>query len=98
MKSTSHKPRLVLLSSFLLLLLSACENTISPTLEQADPILVVDAWINSKPERQVIMLSQTQPYYDNTTPTGVSGAFVFVTDDTGKEYIFTEDKGSPGNY
>jgi hypothetical protein len=98
MKSTSHKPHLVLLSSFLLLLLSACENTISPTLEQADPILVVDAWINNKPERQIISLSRTQPYFDNTTPAGVPGAFVFVTDDTGKEYIFTEDKGAPGNY
>jgi hypothetical protein len=98
MKSANNKPYSILLSSFLLLVLGACENTISPTLEQADPILVVDAWINDKPERQGIMLSQTQPYFDNTNPAGVSGAFVYVTDDAGKEYIFAEDKKAPGNY
>jgi len=75
----------------------ACEDKISPALEKADPILVVDAWINNLPETQTIVLTLTQPYLENTLPVGVSGATVSITDNQSKVYNFNEtDK--PGYY
>ncbi|UII32020.1 DUF4249 domain-containing protein [Fulvivirga ulvae] len=72
------------------LLAAACEDTIDVDLDKADPVLVVDAWINDKPEEQVIRLMMSQQYFDQNVPPGVSGATVTVTDNTGKAYYFTE--------
>lgn len=89
-------------SVFALLLLSvgitACEEKINPKLEAADPVLVVDAWVNNKREDQLIILTKTQPYFDNTLPPGLSGATVSVTDSDGKIYSFVEDPAVAGNY
>ncbi|HEV8511783.1 MAG TPA: DUF4249 domain-containing protein, partial [Cyclobacteriaceae bacterium] len=46
----------------------SCEQVINPTLQSASPVLVVDAWVNNKPEKQVILLTQTQPYFDDALP------------------------------
>lgn len=70
----------------------ACEDTIDVDLKEADPVLVVDAWINDKPEDQIIRLMMSQPYFDQTLPPEVSGATVTVTDNTGKVYDFTEQE------
>ena len=40
------------------LIFFSCETKINPTLQSADPILVVDAWITNKPETQTILLSK----------------------------------------
>ena len=82
-------------SVFLLLLLfqiafSACEDDITPTLEEAPAILAIDAWINNKPEPQVIKVVNTQEYFDNSIPTGISGAIVQVADENLKVYDFVE--------
>jgi len=77
---------------------TSCEDKINPTLEHADPVLVVDAWVNNKPEDQVVVLTKTQPYFDNTNPPGVSGATVTITDNDGKVYPFVEDGQVAGNY
>lgn len=77
--------------------LFSCEKTINPELEYADPILVVDAWLNDKVEPQEIRLTRTQPYLENELPTGVSGATVTVRYDGG-EIIFDEDPDKPGTY
>lgn len=90
-------------SAFLLLmsfafLLTSCETIINPTLEDAEPVLVVDAWLNNNPMEQIIKLSQTQPYFDNTTPVGVSSAVVTVKNETdGRTFVFNEE-GTTGNY
>ena len=76
----------------------SCEDEISPNLESAQSIVVIDAWINNKPEDQHIKITSTQSYFDNSLPPGISGASVVVTDDLGTDYVFTEDSGSPGNY
>ncbi|MEQ8302549.1 MAG: DUF4249 domain-containing protein [Cyclobacteriaceae bacterium] len=91
------------LTSFLaafccLSILISCEDTIAPELEQADPVLVVDAWINDKAEAQLIKLSLTQPYFENTLPIGVSGATIFVEDNEGNTFNFVEDATSRGDY
>lgn len=80
------------------LALIACEDKISPTLESAAPVMVVDAWINNNPEVQVITLTQTQPYFENVVPPGLSGAVVTVSDNHNKTYTFTEDDKKPGSY
>ncbi|MGE0588466.1 MAG: DUF4249 domain-containing protein [Cyclobacteriaceae bacterium] len=86
--------------TFLVLVLPmlSCEDEISPELESADPVLVVDAWLNNKDEDQIIKLTESQPYFDNTMPMGVSGAQIVVVDDQGKIYPFTEDDVVQGQY
>lgn len=78
--------------------LFACEDQIDPTLPDADPVLSVDAWINDKPEPQVIRLTTTQPYFDNTPPPVVLGATVEVSSPQGERYVFSEDERNPGTY
>ena len=85
------------LASSALMMLS-CETEINPTLEVAEPVYGVDAWINNKPEAQIIVLTKSQPYFDNALPAGVSGAAVKVTDDKGLVYTFLEDNAKRGTY
>src|SRR5882672_6603187 len=81
------------------LFLFGCEQVINPTLQPASPVLVVDAWVNDKFEKQLIVLTQTQPYFDDAQPTGVSGATVTVEDlDNGNVYSFPESSVSKGTY
>ncbi len=80
------------------LAIMSCEDKISPTLESAVPVLAVDAWLNNKPQDQVIVLTLSQAYFDATNPPGASGAVVIVSDDAGKVYSFTEDATKAGNY
>lgn len=75
----------------------ACEDQISPALEEVDPVLAVDAWITDQPTEQVIYLSQTQPYFD-TIASPVTGATVQVTGSAGDLYVFEEDEREAGAY
>ena len=79
-------------------ILFSCEDKISPTLERATPVLVVDAWLNNRPGFQTIILTQTQAYFDNTSPPAVSGAVVTVRDDKGTTFSFPEDDKKMGDY
>jgi hypothetical protein len=99
----SYKYKIPLSASALMifigLLLCGCEQVINPTLQPAPPALVVDAWVNSKFEKQSIALTQTQPYFDDAQPTGVSGATITVEDlNNGNVYSFTESSVSKGIY
>ncbi|MEJ7646081.1 MAG: DUF4249 domain-containing protein [Chryseolinea sp.] len=78
------------------LLFVACDDRIYPTLENAEPVYVVDAWITNRPVPQLIKLTRSQPYFETTLPSGVSGAVVTVADNQGKIYSFKEgsDKGT----
>lgn len=78
-------------------ILISCEDVIDPNLQNADPVLVVDAFINNKVEDQVIRLSMTQPYLSQSAPPVVSGATVTVTYDGGT-LNFIEDVAEPGAY
>lgn len=79
-------------------LLFSCEDEISPKLETADPVVVIDAWLNNKSGSQTIKITSTQSYFDNSLPPGISGANVVVTDDLGTDYVFTENPSVPGDY
>ncbi len=78
------------------LLFSSCEEVINPDLELAEPVLVIDAWLNNAPGNQQIQLTRSQPYFENVLPTGVSGAVVNVTDSEGNVFAFAETE--PGIY
>jgi hypothetical protein len=84
--------------TFLALVTISCETKIDPALEKVDPVLVVDAWLTNKPGNQTIILSQTQPYFDATTPPPVTGAVVTVTDNSNKVFSFNEVGAKPGYY
>ncbi|HEY5823070.1 MAG TPA: DUF4249 domain-containing protein [Cyclobacteriaceae bacterium] len=72
-----------------------CETTITPELDTAEKILVVDAWINQKMERQEIRITRSQPYFDNSVPLKISKATVTVEDLTnGTIYNFQEGTSS----
>ena len=99
----SVKNKIKFLSGLLALLIGlfflSCEQVINPTLQPAAPVLVVDAWVNNKWEKQTIRLTQTQPYFDDAQPTGVSGAVVTVTDPEYEiVYTFTESSTKKGSY
>lgn len=71
--------------------LLSCETTIHPQLEQAEKIIVVDAWVNQKMERQKISVTRSQSYFDNSAPVKISNAEVVVHDLTsGEVYLFEE--------
>ena len=84
---------------FAILLLGsvACEDQINPPLEEAAPVLAVDAWITNQPVEQVIRLSSTQPYFD-TVASPVTGASVQITGSGGDTYVFLENEREPGSY
>ena len=70
---------------------SSCEDVINPDLIEADPILVVDAWVNNKDEAQNIFLSRTQPYFENAFPEKVANATVYIEDSEGNRFDFIEN-------
>ncbi len=73
----------------------SCETTIFPELNEAEEILVIDAWLNNNLETQEIKITRSQPYFDSTFPAKVSGATVVVEDmNTGETYNFVEGADS----
>lgn len=74
-----------------------CETTIQPELEQAEKIIVVDAWLNQKMERQTILVTRSQSYFDNSVPKKISNAEVIVHDLTSGE-LYNFEEGEDGYY
>lgn len=73
------------------LALISCETVIDPTLESAEPMLVVDAWLTAHPKNQILKLTRTQPYFQSSTPSGVLGATVSLKNETdGRIFSFAE--------
>ncbi len=77
---------------FSTLLFYSCDEVINPELEEASPVLVIDAWLNNAPGTQQIFITRSQPYFESVLPPGVSGATVRVSDENGKIYTFSESK------
>ncbi|MEM1123178.1 MAG: DUF4249 domain-containing protein [Bacteroidota bacterium] len=75
---------------------SSCEDEIRPELEEAPNIMAIDAWINNQPGPQVIKVQQTQPYFDNSLPTGLTGATVQVIDEN--QQVFDFEEAENGDY
>jgi len=82
----------------LIAILLACEDVIYPELPQADPVTVIDAWINNKPEMQLIKVKMSLPYFQAQVLPGVQGADVSISDSNGKTYQFIESETIAGEY
>ncbi|MBL3655257.1 DUF4249 domain-containing protein [Fulvivirga sediminis] len=74
----------------------SCEDEVAIDLNDAPPVLVVDAWVNDMPQTQEIRLMMSQPYFDSSQPPEVSGAQVRITDDRGQTFDFIEKEA--GSY
>ena len=46
----------------------SCDDQIYPELQNSAPFLIVDAWINDKPDPQIIRLASSVPYFDQEIP------------------------------
>jgi hypothetical protein len=91
---TTYKIISLLLSLFIL---SSCEQDIVPQLETAEPQIVIDAWINNSPSPQYIRITETVPYFDSTSYSGIRNATVYIEDNADNtRYDFNEK--SPGVY
>ena len=79
-------------------LTTSCEDDISSkvSLPESPDLLVIDAWINNKPEPQTINLTAAQSFFDNSGLVGLSGAEVIVVSSSGNEFLFEE--GQNGAY
>jgi hypothetical protein len=78
----------------MIILISACEDVIHPSLPAADPVVVVDAWVNNKPVIQKIGLYHTLTYFDASPLPGISGAEVSIAGNDGSYYVFNESDSS----
>jgi hypothetical protein len=94
MKSISK----ILLSFILAGILFSCEDEIFPELPDAEAVTVIDAWINNLPERQVIRVKRTLPYFQAEELPGIVNADVSITDSRGKIYQFIESETDEGEY
>ena len=65
-------------------------------LPKSEPVLVIDAWLNDKPETQQIKVLKSIPYFENTSLPGVSNAIVRVedlTDEISYSFSPSEENG-----
>ncbi|MEM6631900.1 MAG: DUF4249 domain-containing protein [Bacteroidota bacterium] len=75
------------------LVLSSCEDVIDVDLVDAEPILVVDAWLNNQSIPQEIRLTRSQPYFDSSIPPGIEDASVLLRSSSGitREFMYQAD-------
>ena len=77
--------------------LVGCQDVIDLNTETGESQLVVDAWLTNETGNQVVKLTRSASYFDNSPAKPALGAVVAVTDDKGKIYTFKDIK-SDGNY
>lgn len=76
---------------------TSCEDVIQVKLDQGDPIITIDAFVNDMRSQQKVRLTFTNGYFSQTPNSAVTGATVKVKDLTsGLEYNFTDN--NDGNY
>lgn len=97
-RAFARSTKYLMIFGLAIIIFSSCEKIINPTLQPATPVLVVDAWLNNKPEKQIVRLTMTQSYFDATVPPGVHSATVLITDDLNTVYSFADDGTNTGTY
>jgi hypothetical protein len=76
---------------------TSCEDVIQVKLDEGDPIITIDAFVNDMRSPQKVRLTFTNGYFIQTPNSPVTGATVKVKDLTsGLEYNFTDN--NDGNY
>ncbi|MDN5201050.1 DUF4249 domain-containing protein [Fulvivirgaceae bacterium BMA10] len=95
MTSTINKTKRLILKLTVLSLLSihfGCEDEITPNLDDAPSVMVVDAWLTNQEGPQTIRLTMSQPYFNNSQLVGVQNAVVSVIDNENNEFTFAEQE------
>lgn len=77
--------------------LSACEDVIELETRPGVEQLVVDAFITDEVKTQIIKLTVSQPYFDNSSPVPATGATVLVIREDSTVYEFIDEDNS-GEY
>ena len=80
-----------------ILFFTNCEDVIDVNVDEAPAQLVVDAWLNNKPEQQTIRLTFSQPYFQNEFTAGAEGANVVLENQDQGSILIFEDQGK-GDY
>jgi len=87
----------IVLFSCLAFVFSSCEDVVQVKLDEGSKLYVIDAFVNSLRTDQVIRITTNTNYFSNTTPPGVPGAAVVLTDlNNNRQYVFNYT--SNGNY
>jgi hypothetical protein len=80
-----------------LLLLSACQEVISPDIEKTESSLAVEGMISTRPDRNRVTVSTTNPFNEPFYMKRVNGLKVYVIDNQGNRINFTE-RNNIGEY
>jgi len=87
----------IILIGLIIPALWSCEDVINVELPSSDPVVVIDAWLNNKPEVQTIRVMRTIPYFENSFLPGLNEASVQVqdlTDNVTYSFDRTEEDGA----
>ena len=82
--------RILLLSLVSCLALNSCQTVIDAKLDTGPTQLTVDGTITDQPGAQTIRLTQTAPYFDNSSAPAATGATVSVLDKVGRTFTFID--------
>ncbi len=88
---------LITLISAMSLLLTSCEDVVQLESVKTEALLAIDGTITNQPGNQVLKLTKSQGYFDNSKPQTVQGASVQVRDNLGNVFDF-KDLKSDGTY
>ncbi len=78
-----------------------CEETIQVDTENVESSIVIDAFIDNRPDTQTITITRSRQFYDNSAYERVSADEVFIedlTDPSQPIYVFTESEVISGTF
>lgn len=76
-----------------------CEESITVDTADVASSIVIDAFVDNRPDVQTISITRSRPFYENTPFETVSADEVFIedlTDPSQADYVFAESSSSPG--
>ena len=79
-----------------LLVLSSCEDVIELELNSVESQVVIEANLDASSQTAMVLISQTNDFYDTTKPEEISGALITLQSESGNTYTLSET--SPGTY
>lgn len=82
---------------YIILLSTSCEEVVNVNLTQAEPRDVVDAYIMEN-SPCIILLTQSQGFYDDNSYKRIPGAKIVLSNDRGESEILGESSKEPGLY
>jgi hypothetical protein len=71
-------------------LMTSCYKVYDPHVDTAQKVLAVDGMITNKTDAYHVILTYSRPFNSSEKEMQVSGAYVYITDNLGNSYVFTE--------